>query len=201
MRELLIRLDGPADKVRRCSAARSTLLGSSILALRERGHFDRYVAQLDGSERDAVLLTPAGVWLPISVAEAHYRACDALALSADEILAMGNAVARLTQKTVLALALRLATESGTTPWAILHQTPKLWARLYQGSSVELAKLGPKDAELAVFGNSLAQFAYWRTGLRGIIGSMAAPFARTVYVREIAHGGAANFHVAYRISWV
>src|SRR5947199_350480 len=82
------------------------------LALRERGHFERWSQLVDPRHKDAIVYTPAGVWMPVAISEAHYDACDRLGLSADEILAMGNAVARMTQKTVLALTLRLAHEAG-----------------------------------------------------------------------------------------
>jgi hypothetical protein len=200
MREILVDFPVPRARIHPCTSTRSTLLGSSILALRERHHFDRWNEVVDPRFREAILYTPAGVWMPIAAGEAHYAACDRLALSPEEILAMGNAVARFTQKTVLALALRLAHETGTTPWMILDQTPRLWARLYQGSALSLHKVGPKDAELHFVGNSLARFAYWRTGLCGIIHALVEPFATKSYVREMIVARAEDHPVAYRVSW-
>jgi hypothetical protein len=200
MREILVDYPVPRGRVHACSNTRSTLLGSSILALRERGHFDRWNGLIDPRARDAILYTPAGVWQPVAISEAHYDACERLALPAEEILAMGNAVARFTQKTVLALTLRLAHETGVTPWMILDQTPRLWARLYQGSAMALVKVGPKDAELHFVGNPLSRFAYWRTGLCGIIHALAEPFATKAYVREKIVARADDHPVAYRVSW-
>ena len=144
MREVLIDYPVPRAHVLPCTSTRSTLLGSSILALKQRGHFDRWSTLVDPRQRDAILYTPAGVWLPVAVSEAHYSACERLELTSEEILVMGNAVARLTQKTVLAITLRLAQASGTTPWLTLDQTPRLWGRLYQGSALSLLKLGPAE---------------------------------------------------------
>jgi hypothetical protein len=201
MRDMLVELPTPRAQLPACTSVRSTLLGSSILALKERGHFERWKSLIDPDARDPILFTPAGVWMPVAVAQAHYDACDRLHLPQDEIIGMGNAVARLTQQTVLSLALRLATQTGTTPWMALAYSPRLWSRLYQGSGVEIAKVGPKDAEFLTIGNPLGKFAYWRTGLRGILMSVVSPFATKVYVREMRPPDAGDHPVPYRISWV
>jgi hypothetical protein len=179
---------------------RSTLTGSSILALRERGHFEKWKSLVDPGARETLVFTPAGVWLPIAVGIAHYAACERLGLSQEEILDMGNAVARLTQQTVLSLALKLANESGTTPWTALAYCPRLWARLYEGSGIGIWKVGPKDAELHVLGNGLARFTYWRTALSGILMAIVSPFARKAYVREIHVREAHDYPVIYRVAW-
>jgi hypothetical protein len=200
MRETLVDFPSPRAALLPCTSVRSTLTGSSILALRERGHFEKWKALVDPAARETLLFTPAGVWLPVATAMAHYDACERLGLSQDDVLGMGNAVARLTQQSVLSLALRLANESGTTPWTTLAYCPRLWARLYQGSAVGIWKVGPKDAELHVLGNPLAKFAYWRTALGGIVHSLVSPFAGKAYVREVRVRDAPDHPVLYRIAW-
>lgn len=179
------------------SAVRSTLLASSILGLRQAGHFDRYHALLDPAVRETVLFTPAGSWLPLEVGLRHYEACDRLGLSTDDILGMGNAVSRMAQQSLSSFFLTAVRGSGATPWTGLGMTPRLWERLYKGGGIYVEKAGLKDAELEIAAQPLAQIAYWRTGLRGILQSLLEPLARRVFIREGRHDEAS---CVYRIAW-
>jgi hypothetical protein len=178
---------------------RSTLIGSSVLSLRSHGLEERYLAALPPEHRDAVLYTPAGVWVPVASAEAHYSACDKLALPTQDILAIGSEVAKTTQKSVLAGILRLAKEAGTTPWALYAGCGKYWSRMFQGSAIAIFKLGPKEARFEVASCSLAGSSYWRHGLRGLLGAVSEPFARKVYLRDIPSLGTSTT-CGFRISW-
>ena len=59
---------------------RGTVIVSSLLGLRDGGHFDAYLPKLTPLHRDAIPQVVAGEWVPIELAMAHYRACDALGL-------------------------------------------------------------------------------------------------------------------------
>ncbi len=181
-------------------SVRSTLIGSSVLSLRGRGLEARYLALLDPRHRDAILYTPAGIWLPIEVALAHYAACDRLELPAHDILAIGSDVAKVTQKSVLASVLRIAKEVGATPWTLYANCDKYWARIFHGSAVGIYKLGPKEARVEIVACGLCASAYWRTGLRGLLGAVSEPFAQKVYVRVLA-ALATSTTCGYRVSWV
>lgn len=187
----------PRAALAQSTFVRSTLIASSILALRQAGLFDRYQTLLDPAVRDTVLFTPAGSWLPIEVGASHYEACDRLGLSTADILGMGNAVSRMAQQTLWSFFLGVVRGSGATPWTGLGLTPRLWERLYRGGGIYVDEAGPKDAELEIAAQPLARIAYWRTGLRGILQSLLDPLARRVFIREAKHD---ETSCVYRIAW-
>src|SRR5437870_4214684 len=86
----------PADRsaVRPATHFRSTWLASSMRTLREHGLLERYLAVLPRELHAEVLQPIVGVWLPITLAIAHYTACDALDLTPSELIAVGNEAAR-----------------------------------------------------------------------------------------------------------
>ena len=187
------------DAVPPLVGVRSTLIGSSLLSLRAHGLEARYLEHLDPAHKETILYTPAGVWLPTAVALAHYTACDRLGLDVATILAIGNEVAKATQKSVLAMILRLAKEAGTTPWTLFASCDRYWARIFDGSGIGIFKVGPKDARFEVASCALARSPYWRTGLRGLLTAVSEPFALKVYVREISHM-ATEKTCGLKISW-
>lgn len=199
--ELIFDFGVPRAEVPRCSQVRSTLLSASVQALKANGHFDAYLERLPARYQNPVLQTPAGVWLPIDVGVAHYRACDELGLNLDEVTHMGDRVADSTHRTLLATVFSLARSAGGTPLHLLEQTPRLWSRFYVGSGLALYKLGPKDAELHIVGNALAAIDYWRTALTGLFGGLARTLARSCFVRLVSTGTSADHFVSYRFSWV
>jgi hypothetical protein len=56
------------------------------------------------------------MWFPTEPCMAHYRACDGLQLSKAERWDVGTEVTRKVHGTSIALAFRLATHAGVTPW-------------------------------------------------------------------------------------
>jgi hypothetical protein len=197
--EVLVPFRPSRDAVAPLTAVRSTVVGSSILSLRARGHEARYLAALPPEHRDTMLYTPAGVWIPTDAVMAHYAACDSLELPAHEIMEIGGNVARTTQKSILAGILRLAKEVGVTPWALYEGCDKYWARSFQGSAISITKLGPKEARFEVAGCVLCSSPYWRTGLRGLLSAVSEPFAKKVYLRDVAPLTSAT-SCGFRISW-
>src|SRR5258708_29688011 len=96
------------ERVPMASSFRSTWLSSSLLALRERGDYERYLSLLDPKYLEAITSHVPQQWLPIEVALAHYRACGELKLPREEIAARSLEVTRRVHRTALALALRVA---------------------------------------------------------------------------------------------
>jgi hypothetical protein len=87
--EPILHLPGSRKSIPNTTAFRSTWVVSSLESLRSGGHWDRYLEKLVDHHGE-VLSCVAGVWLPIGVARAHYRACDALGLSSEEVTALGQ---------------------------------------------------------------------------------------------------------------
>ncbi len=184
-----------------CTHVRSTLIGSSILALKRHGYFETYERHLPLERREVILYGVAGLWLPIDVGIAHYTACGAMNLPTDEIVALGASVAGLAQKTMFSFVRRVATEAGLTPWTAISKAQVFWERSYRGSAVAAFKLGPKECRLDTVGNPLAASPYWRASFRGIVTALIEAFSQRVFVRELPWSEGEPWSASYRMSWV
>jgi hypothetical protein len=154
--------------LRAATHVRSTLIQSSVNMLKARGHFDSYVQLLPEPYHEAILGTVAAAWMPIDVGIAHYRTCDALALSTEELLAIGEAVGDRIQGVFLKTLTQAVRGAGVNPWMILKRFDRLWARLVRGGSVQLVVAGPKDAAIEVLSSQLPHYQYFRTGFCGVV---------------------------------
>ena len=199
--EIFVDFTVPRAQVPPCTEVRSTLLGSSVLALKKHGLFDRYVALLPTEHHDELLYGAAGRWLPIEVGRAHYVACAALGLAPSECATIGASVAQLAQKSAFSFVLRMATESGVTPWTMLGKARDFWTRTYKGSDIAIIKLGPKECRFEIVNNVLAEGAYWRASFGGIMTAIAGAFCRKIFVRQLAWDPREPGSARYRLSWV
>jgi hypothetical protein len=186
---------GQAPLVKR---VRSTLLLSSLSGLRSRGLFDRYLALLPGKVHEPVLGAVAGTWLDLDIAAAHYRACDALGLSVQAQVAMGEAVGDAVNGTFMRTLLHIARSAGVTPWVVLKHYTKLWERLFDGGDVEVDKLGPKEALVQMYGLPLFSIPYIRVAVRGMHQTGFSLFCTKCYMTDL--GSTPTSH-AYRAAWV
>jgi hypothetical protein len=178
---------------------RSTLIASSVDALRSRGLFDAYRSHLDPAHRQELPDTVAGFWLPIAQGVAHYEACDRLRLSTAELLEIGENVTDRVRKSALSLAVKLAVGSGVTPWTIYGNSRRLWERIFKGGSLGAFKLGPKEARLEIVGWPLGRIEYNRVSFRGILRGLTLPFCTQAYVYEVTSLCTATTS-GYRIAW-
>jgi len=179
---------------------RSTLLSSSIATLKARGHYDRYLALLPEEHHEAVLLTLAPTWLDIEHGMAHYGACEALHLSPEEMLAIGNGVGERIQGTFLGSIARTARGMGADPWLALGRVDQLYGRLLRGGGVRVVKVSPKDARIDIRNLPLLQYTYFRTAFIGVFRAAADLFARKSFTREVP-GSATGAAVAFTHAWV
>ncbi len=195
MEEILVPFPEPLLPL---TQVRSTLLVASLAGLKQAGFGERYMKELPAEHHAVMRDMPAGVWVPVHVAEAHYGACDRLGLKTQEVLAMGNRVAEATAQVFLKLVLRTAREAGATPWVVLGNSQRYWSRYYDGSAVCVWKVGPKEGRLEVRASSLAAFGYWRVAFGAILNSLAAPFCTKSYVTERPRPGSGG--ALYRVAW-
>lgn len=198
--EAIVDFDVPREQLRPIREVRSTLVISSLQALRDHELTDAYFERLDRAHHATIRAIAAGVWVPIELAVAHYRACDALDLPQSTLFEIGTNVSRRVQGSTLATVLRLASSTGVTLWTGLRQFDRLYARIFVGGGVAVFKLGPKEARIEMLAAPLTPIAYFRRGLRGTITAGCEQFSRKVYVREIEERRT-DAWMAYRISWV
>jgi hypothetical protein len=157
----------PPAPPRRLTQARSTILLASRSVLTEAGHAARYDAALDAETRRTLSEAVAGMWLPIEIARAHYRACDALDLSANAIATIGRSTNDRIKGTLYGTFIRVFQEAGGSPWNVLPHWQRFWDRGYDGGGLRITKLGPKDARVDVIGCPLCESHYFRHALRGV----------------------------------
>jgi len=181
------------------SHTRSTLITTSMQTIRNRGRFEDYEKGLSPEVKETLLSVVAGVWLPIELATAHYTACEGLELPQKEQFAIGMEVGKRVQGTMLGLVVRTAKQAGLTPWMGLGQSDRLYERLFQGGSVKLVKLGPKEARIEIAGWPCAASNYCRVGVRGVIPAMTDLFCQKSYTHEIPTLTTKS-SVAYLVAW-
>jgi hypothetical protein len=178
---------------------RTTLLAASLMEIRSRGFADRYFELLEPEHHEAMHALVAGDWAPVALGMAHYGACDRLGLSVEEQFAIGHEVGARVQQSLLGTLLRLAKESGATPWTFFSNIEKLWVRMMRGSAIGVWETGPKDARVELHQCPLARYAYCRNGWRGIIAGMAEQVSRRVYVTE-ARDQSSDVRFVAHVAW-
>jgi hypothetical protein len=198
--EIVVPLSAPRERIQPISQIRSTLLTSSLKSIYDRDLGDRYFALLPARYHGAVRACIAGVWLPIDLGLAHYEACDALALSEQEQLAIGQEVGMKIQGTFLGTMLKLTKAAGVTPWLPLAQYQRLWDRLMVGGGVIVTRLGPKEARLEFVNVQLARVPYFRTAFRGVNLAGSELFCKKGYAEEIKKL-CSPVSLGFRLSWV
>ena len=172
---------------------------SGLVELRARGLFDAYLRVLDPAAAPLLLEAVAGTWLPLTVATAHFVACDAV-VSNTAAFEIGGASFRRVQQSALATVAKLATGAGATPWTVLASYGRLWSRIFDGGTVRVTKVGPKEALMDHKDVPLAALAYFRHALRGANDGGLRLFASTVFVRELTQHTTPT-SVRYRAAWV
>ena len=197
--EWIVPLPHPRGEIADATHFRSTWLTASRATLAERGYGDGYEANLDPALRAAVLGVVPGVWLPMDVAFAHYQACDRLEIGSEELLEIGRAATRRANPTTLSVASRIAQGVGVTPWTMLEQMDRFYARTSQGGAIGVARLGPKEARVEVHGFPLCALRYNRITMRGILNAFVEFFCTRSYAKEVSSITSAR-RIAYRLSW-
>jgi len=197
--EWVLPLEVPRERVPPVISVRSTLIASSLQAVRDRDLFDRYTALLPREHHEVVLRSIAGTWLPIEAGLAHYHAMDGLHLGSLEIVEVGKSVAEKVQHSVLATLAKLATGTGATPWVALGQMHRLFARIFVGGGVAVAKRGPKEAHVELIGNPLVEIPYFRGAFRSLVTEALGLFCTKGYVTEVGRWPEAH-RIVFKFAW-
>jgi hypothetical protein len=189
------------EPVGRVSAVRSTLLQGSLQGLKEFGLYERWRELLAATERDLIVDSIAPTWLPIEVALAHYEACDRLDVDEAQLMLIGAAVGARVQGTLLATAGKLARNVGVTPDVAARSFAPLWARLFQGGSLQIEQTGPKDLNLEFRQSVLTRCPYFRGTLCGNVKAGGQLLGvKAAYVKQLSYEPGKDRFVV-KLSWV
>jgi hypothetical protein len=190
------------DSIKGVSHVRSTILMASQARLREEGLFDRYLTRLSPTHKTELVELGAPCWLPVEVGVAHYAACDALGLAEREVVAIGQRVGMHSDGTFLGIASNIARGAGVSPWAIVSQASRIWARGFVGGAIGSTRLGPKELRLDVVSWPCATVPYCRWAFRGLVLGLIKLVSREAYVRELRLSSLTNSQdLVLQVSWV
>jgi hypothetical protein len=198
---LVVRLATSQADVPPVTHVRSTLITSSLRALGECELLDRYFGVLAHDVTDDIRGAIPGVWLPVNVAMAHYRACEALELSAAQQFEMGRRVGAKIQGTLLGTLVVVGKQAGMTPWVFLERLDRLYERLAVGGAVQVSRLAEKDALVEIYKAPVFETAYFLTAWQGVIEGICDLFCTRAFVKaNVRAGRLAAEKTAYTISW-
>jgi hypothetical protein len=188
------------EPIKPLGKVRSTFVIGSIDTMKGAGQYEAYVAHLAAEHRDALLGAVPATWLPVDVATAHYRACNALGLAPSEAARRGGAALERLGGLVYGTALQMAKQAGATPWTVLPALQRFWSRAYDGGGIAVYKVGPKDARVDLVSCGLCQVPYYRHALAGLLQGLIALFCGTLYFQEAPRQPAGPDSVSYRAQW-
>jgi hypothetical protein len=187
-------------RTRAVTRVRSTLLAASIQTIREMGWEPRYLEALPKERHAELKMLAAGVWVPLELAETHYHACDAMHLSKEEVERAGASVGERTQKSFVGTLGRFAAGAGATPWIVIANVHRIYARMIDGGDHCAYRLGPKDALIVNVGCPLVDIPYFRMSSVGSYRATAAVVSQVVYAHEVPKYRRPRT-LGVRVSWV
>jgi hypothetical protein len=156
-------------EIRPLTAVKNVVVQASLNQLRAHGHYERYSKLVDPSVLSQLIESLGPGWVPLSLVEAHYRACDDLRLTDEELLTLGRGVGYRVHTTALIVSGRARDYFDTTsPSGPLH---RMWGRLYQGGSVQVVNIGTQDRQLELRGfGALNRLHYYRLAQLAVVTS-------------------------------
>lgn len=182
------------------SAVKHLVIQTSLAMLQRTGLFQRYRELIDPSVLQELQTALASAWAPIVLADAHYRACDDLGLTTEQLSALGQGVGVRLQETSLVTAAKKNRDSDFDLWNEVGSLHRMWARLYQGGSALIAKLGPKDLLIELRGFSLNRYRYHRYAQLASIGAAFTALGVQLESIKVASYSAANDETQIRVVW-
>jgi hypothetical protein len=198
LREIIIPHDRAAGPV---TAVRNVILQASLAELKVHGHYDRYTKVIHPGVLEQLLSYLGPGWIPLELALAHYEACEQLRLSADEFAAMGDRVGDRVQETMLVSPAKRVRQSDFDLWLAVPALHRMWRRLFQGGSVQVVKVGPKDQLLEEWGFGLTRYHYYRQGHLAVLRATRSAVGATRTTAAVVSYSAPLDELVVRIGWV
>jgi hypothetical protein len=179
---------------------RSTLILNGIQTLRAHGFYSRYLDLLGPETRDQIMSLVAGLWIPIDLPMAHYRAADRLNLDPALIESIGAEVADRVYKTALSSIPALSKRSDVTPWSVLSLAHQNNDTNWKGSDIIIYKEGPREAIYEWTGQPMADVPYFVRSWGGFLRSMTNLFC-TKASYHLINERCTTTTISIRLSWL
>jgi len=197
-REIVIPHDPAAGPL---TAVRNVMIQASLSELKAHGHYERYARLIDPSTLEQLLASVAPSWIPVDLALAHYAACERLSLTSDEFAAMGGGVGDRVQDTVLVSHAKKVRETNFDLWAAVDSLHRMWPRVFQGGSVQIVKVGPKEKLLEQRGFVLNRFYYYRQShVAALCATYAALGTHVTSARVVSYSQSRD-EMVVRVAWL
>lgn len=181
------------------TAVRNGVLQASLTLLRDNGLYERYEKLVDPDVLREISRNVAPCWVPIDVVDAHYRACDAMELSDEELTNLGRAAGEYARKTSIVVAQPEA-QAAFDLWQNSPRMHRVWKRLYQGGSVQIVKLGDCEELIDFRGFSLHRHRYFRYGCLAAIKSAHEAVGLKIEVIRIVRYDSDSQDVTVHLAW-
>jgi hypothetical protein len=183
------------------TAVKGLLLQTSLEELKGLGYFEGYSKLLDAEQFASVTGYLGNEWVPLEVMRTHYRACDGLLLTPQQLDQVGQRVVDRLNGRMLASLARTARGAGYDLWSAVAPMHRMAMRLFQGSTARVVRVSPKDMETTVYGNPLFEFQYFRVAFCGAARGMFVFLgSRTTYAK-VTHHSLTRSEFTVRVSWV
>jgi hypothetical protein len=192
-------LQMPRDRIALVSQVRSTLLTASLRALQLRGDLDRYFTLLPPERHATMKEMVAATWVPLPVADVHYRACNQLGYGPKEFLEMGRDVGHRIHGSVLSTLVMAAKGAGVTPWTAFSHFGRLWERIFVGGGITVRKIAPKEAHVEVVALPLVGIPYYHSAQRALFLGILDLFCTKAYAFDLPRTTSAT-GTTYRMAW-
>lgn len=179
---------------------KNLVLQFSLTQLKAHGHYDNY-AQLIAPDvlKDLLGRLDPG-WVPVEYALAHFKACDELNLSMAQIDTLAQSVGDRIQSTALVSSAKRTRDEDFDVWQAVGSLHRMWSRLYQGGSVQIVRLGPRDQLIVRRGYPMNSFRYYRLAQLGVFAAAYAALGTTLTRRAVAEVNPAEDEVAFHVGW-
>jgi hypothetical protein len=186
--------------IRPCTAIRNVVIQSSLAQLQEEGHYERYLQHIDPQKLEELKATFAPGWTPIALAHAHYRACEDIGLTQDEIVRLGQRIGWKLHETTLIHAAKRNPSMDFDLWEAAGALYRVWARTYEGGSCQVVKLGPKDKLVELKAFSLTRYRYYRIAQLHGIGSAYQRFGVKLETLKLVNYDPTGDELTFRFTW-
>jgi hypothetical protein len=197
MREVIVPHElsvGPLTAVRR------VLIQSSLASLQDLGHFDRYRAAIEPDILAQLTDAIGPGWVPVELALAHYRACDALKLNATEMSLLGGRVGERVQSALLVLSKSMVDQPALAPWPAMSAFARMRRRMLQGSSSEYVKVSHTELLIEILDNVLLGVPYYRGAFASWLCAALRGLGVEVTTARISSYRKDGMAVEIRLSW-
>jgi hypothetical protein len=188
-------------EIRPVTAIRNVVIQSSLAQLQGAGYYERYVTLIDPKLLEELMASLAPGWTPIELAHAHYGACDKLGLTQEEHAKLGQRIGSRLQETALVSGAKKSRDADFDVWTEAGPLHRMWARLYQGGSCQVVKLGPKDQLVELRAFSLSRYRYYRNAQLAGIGAAYEALGVRFDALKIASYHPARDELSFRLTWL